>query len=251
MTLETLHLSCILQSRLLDIPCLTETWLVETLSDNTYLTAACSVIASVERIANQHGCVAVLGKNGFQAIKVEGYECSFLLRHITRKVWSCSTLSPPITSEYRIPEELVFNCLSSFSELFCRQHIDRVLFMGDFNLPDEDWANFPAIDAETLTSTMDFSTTNSFTQLFTEPTHKDGNVFDLIFSNFNDYEFLCIEKHLSFSDHYSVSPSLPRTKLALSVNTDCRPFSLIASDIQALDLELSKSLFSFDLLQFS
>ena len=123
--------------------------------------------------------------------------------------------------------------------------------MTDFNLPDEDCANFPAIDAETLTSTMNFVPTNSFTQLVTEPTHKDGNVLDLIFSNFNDSEILCMGKHLFFSDHYGVSLILARTMLALANNTDCRPFSLIASDIQALDMELSRSLFSFDLLQLS
>ena len=86
-----------------------------------------------------------------------------------------------------------------------RQNIGLVLFMGDFNLPDEDWANSPAINGESLTDITSFSITNSFTQLVTEPTHKDGNVSDLIFSNFNDPEILCIEKHLSFSDHYSVS----------------------------------------------
>ena len=36
----------------------------------------------------------------------------------------------------------------------------------------------------------------NFTQLVTQPTHKGGNVLNLIFSNFNDSDILCIEKHL-------------------------------------------------------
>ena len=103
----------------------------------------------------------------------------------------------------------------------------------------------------TFTDTTNFLITNSFTQFVTEPTHKDRNVLDLVFTNFDDLETFCIEKHLSFSDHYSASLGLPRIKLTLAIEADCRPFSLIASDIQTIGLELSKSFFSFDLLQFS
>ena len=47
-------------------------------------------------------------------------------------------------------------------KLLRRQYIDRVLFLGDFTLPDEDWANFLAIDAETLTSILNFFLNQQF-----------------------------------------------------------------------------------------
>ena len=66
------------------------------------------------------------------------------------------------TREYRIHDELVFNCLSSFWELLRRKNTDKVLFMSVFNLPDEDWANIPDLEAETLTSTMSFFNNQQF-----------------------------------------------------------------------------------------
>ena len=245
-----LHLTCFLQSRLSDILCLNETWWDETLSDNTYLTASYSIIARDERNANQHGGVAALAKTGIQAIKEKGYECSFCCCISLEKYG----LVYSITLQLQLNNVYLMNLYLTAYLRWGNSFADNILtdfFMGNFNVPDEDWANLLAIDAETPASTMNFLTTNSFTQLVTEPTHKDGNVLDLILSNFNDSDIFCIEKHLSFSDHFSVSLRLPWTNLALAINTGCRPFSLIASDIQALGLELSKSLFSFDLLQLS
>ena len=42
--------------------------------------------------------------------------------------------------------------------------------MDDLNLPVEDWAFFPTINAETLTHTTNFSKFKTFTQLVTVAT---------------------------------------------------------------------------------
>ena len=66
--------------------------------------------------------------------------------------------------------------------------IGKVIIMGDFNLPNEDWAHLPAIRTETFCETEKFLTSKIFTQLITEPTHKDGNVLDLVFTNYDEAE---------------------------------------------------------------
>ena len=106
---KRLHLSCILQSKLPDILCVNETWWDETLPDNTYLTAAYSVIARAERNANQHGGVAILAKTIIQPIKVEGYERSFCCCNSVEKYGLDVFYISPITSEYCIPDELILN----------------------------------------------------------------------------------------------------------------------------------------------
>ena len=73
-----------------------------------------TVFIYTERKANQHGGVAVLSKKGIQAIKVEGYECSFCCCISLENHGLVVLYDPPITWEYRIPDELVFYCLSLF-----------------------------------------------------------------------------------------------------------------------------------------
>ena len=199
-------------------------------------------MARVHRIANEHGGVAILGKKGIPATKVGEYWCSFCCCTSLETYGLVILYDPPNTNEDRTPDEIVFSCLSSFWAVLRIQIIDQVWFLGNFNLPDENWAHFPVINPRTCTDTTIISIPNSLTQLVTEPTHKDGNVLDFIFSNFDDPEILCIEKHLAFPDHIIISLGLSGNRLTSAINTDCCFFSLIGSDIQTLNFKFSKSL---------
>ena len=101
---------------------------------------------------------------------------------------------------------------------------------------------------KTCSETWNILTTNILPQPITEPTHKDGNVLDLIFTNYDEPEILCNEKHLFFPDHFTVCLDVPRYSPTLSLDFDFRPYSLLLSDTQLIDIELSLSFFSFDLL---
>ena len=123
--------------------------------------------------------------------------------------------------------------------------------MGDFNLPNEDWAQFPAISTEYFCETEKFLTAKNFTQLVKEPTHKDGNVLDLVFTNYDEPEVLDIEKHPTFSDHFSISVGIPKNSGTMYTQTDLKQYSLAATDLNSIDLTLAQSLFSFELDQNS
>ena len=74
---------------------------------------------------------------------------------------------------------------------------------------------------------------------------------DLIFTELDGPETLCIEKHLVFLDPLSISLGISRYSSKLSFGSDFRPYILSTSDIQSIDIEISTSLFSFDLLKVS
>ena len=119
--------------------------------------------------------------------------------------------------------------------------------MGDFNLPNKDWAQFPAISTEYFCETEKLLTAKNFTQLIKEPTHKDGNVLDLVFKNYDEPEVLDIEKHPTFSDHFSISVGIPKNSETMYTQTDLKQYSLAATDLNSIDLTLAQSLFSFEL----
>ena len=123
--------------------------------------------------------------------------------------------------------------------------------MGNYNLPDEDSAHFSAISGQTYSESSNFLTADNFSQLVTEPIDKDGKVLNLSVTKYDNPEILCIEKHLVFSDHFSISLGIPISFSSLSNEYDFKSYSLSVSDIQSIDIELSTSLFSFHLLQVS
>ena len=92
---------------------------------------------------------------------------------------------------------LYFAAYPCSGALLRRQIFDKVLLMVDFNVLDGDWVTFPALNAESPADTTSSLISNRFTELFTEPTHQDGNVLDLILSNFNDPGIPFVEKHLT------------------------------------------------------
>ena len=116
-----------------------------------------------------------------------------------------------------------------------------MLFLGDLNLPDEYCAHLPAISVNTFSETWESLTTNNFTKLLTEVKHED--VLELICSNYDDPEILCIEMHPFFQPFQYFS--------TLFIDSDCRPYSLSAIDIQTLDIQISASVHYFDPQQSS
>ena len=77
--------------------------------------------------------------------------------------------------------------------------------MGDFNLPNKDWAQGPTISTATFCETERFLTAKNFTQLITEPTHIDCKVLDLVFTNYDGTDVLYIQFCVIISAYLWVS----------------------------------------------
>ena len=115
--------------------CLTETWWDETLAELTYLTVAFLIIMRAEREVNQHGWVAMKAKKLDHSNQKKGYECFFAVVYL----WINVVLLYSISFQLRVK---ILNRMNlfltaypcsgfSFANIF-----DKILFMGDVNLPD-------------------------------------------------------------------------------------------------------------------
>ena len=224
--------------------CLTESSWDESPSDKTFLTAAYSVIAKAVREINLHGGVAIMAKkNWLHKKNASTIHFAVVYRLIPMELLFYTILQTLVSIVYNV----VSNCLSSAYNVLSNASIDKVLIMGDFNLQNEDWAQFPAISTEYFCETEKFLTSKIFTQLIKEPTHKDGNVLDLVFTNYDEPEVLDSEKHPTFSDHFSISAGIPKNSETMYTQTDLKQYSLAATDLNSIDL----TLFSFELDQNS
>ena len=78
-----------------------------------------------------------------------------------------------------------------------------IIVLGDFNLPDVNWFSYTGT-SPVSTSLCNCITTLNFIQFVTEPTHKQGNILDLILSN----SPMCISgittDKSDWSDHFLV-----------------------------------------------
>ena len=88
------------------------------------------------RETNQLGGVAVMARKELVASKIECLENTFCCG-ISIDTYGIIVLhNPPNRSEYRVPDDVISNCLSSAYNDFSSASVDKVLIMGDFNLPN-------------------------------------------------------------------------------------------------------------------
>ena len=113
---------------------------------------------------------------------------------------------------------------------------------GDFNLPNETWETHSAKNAETdvFLSQM---IAKEFDQLRQEPTHRKGNILDLVFANYEDVH-MKTPLPTNFSDHLAVqfllSISTELQKTMGQINQQCLPFQ---SDLPLAEL-IEQNIFS-------
>lgn len=90
----------------------------------------------------------------------------------------------------------------------------NVLIMGDFNLPDINWDSLSGSSVNSK-NFCDFIFNFNLTQLIAHPTHRKGNILDLVISNTPEVvDNLLINKHPSLdTDHFMISFDLKRGHL--------------------------------------
>ena len=119
---------------------------------------------------------------------------------------------------------------------------------GDFNLLNVTRETYSANDAETdvfLSQVI----ANEFDQLIREPTHKKGNILDLVFAN---YENVHMKPPLSttFSDHLAVefllSVSTEPRKNMRRINELCLPFQSYLPLAEIIEQNIFSVIFALD-----
>ena len=124
-----------------------------------------------------------------------------------------------ICAIYRQPDDSTHNHRSGVTELTqalqeisntidSLQGIPNIILCGDFNLPKATWCsteNVLSTPPNSLAHALnEFQNKHFLTQMVTKPTHKAGNILDLVFTNNQQLinEIHCIPTQ--FSDHYLV-----------------------------------------------
>ena len=116
---------------------------------------------------------------------------------------------PPCSS---ICHQTIRNVCSTI-ESFLQPTVPTIL-LGDFNLPKIDWENMSAVGVSTSSNEfLKFCLKHGLNQLVTSPTHKDGNILDLILCN-TTANSIIISSQVdcpisSTCDHNTLSFSLP------------------------------------------
>ena len=164
--------------------------------------------------------------------------------------WSSSELLPPRGSKYFKTASFAENCIldlyNNFKETDASSQESKFVVMGDFNLPNVNW------ESNTTAISVDQSLLDSMTQellleqIIRSPTHKRGNILDLVFVSQPDafgYEVL----PASFSDHYPLIISydyLPCYVAPFSSEFSASGFNqnMLESKIDLIDFEAVSSL---------
>ena len=87
---------------------------------------------------------------------------------------------------------------------------ENLILLGDFNFPDANW-NTMTGNTSSSTNFWDLIFELNLEQLITEPTHKGGNILDVILTNYDCIDNILVSTTLPYglsSDHYLINFSL-------------------------------------------
>ena len=111
--------------------------------------------------------------------------------------------------------DLLEDVISYLSNLFCTYSNHDIVLVGDFNLPDINWNTLSAT-SHTSEQFCDFVFNHNLSQFVDKPTHRRGNILDLVLTN-TETRFLKVsvfqEQHLLLSDYFIISFQLTKGHL--------------------------------------
>ena len=169
----------------LDLFFLTEIWLNSNVIDSNFCPLGYNIIRN-DRIGRGGG-VAVIFKNFLKLIEVktnfvssDGFEflCFDLILKGLRLRFLCVYIPPNSSKSLAV----VSNMIDLIRNLIPKKYPFYIL--GDFNLPNIDW-NIPSTTYNDCHKCfIKFCSDNLLTQLIDSPTHKNGNILDLLLCNY-------------------------------------------------------------------
>ncbi len=229
---KILFIQSYILSKLLDIICITETWLTNEHFDSEILPIDFCIYRR-DRESRGGGILIGVKKSIPSRLYSIGCNAEFLAIEISTKptVLLCCVYVPPNS-----PNDYYTNIISSLRSLSTSNHI---IILGDFNTPDINWnslsgSTFFSNELCELTFDMNLS------QLITTPTHKHGNILDLVFTNLpGQTQNLQVDNSTLFSDHFFITFDL-KLNLPSSKSNKAKPlFNYSKTNLDILAFKLS------------
>ena len=162
-----------------DIIGLTETWLNENIFDNEILPSNYTLFRKDRPSRGAGVLIAVNNKFPCQPItSPENLETMCIKLMLPNPITLCVNYVPP--SSTAVYYDNLFNFF-----LHLHQVSDKMIILGDFNLPDIDW---DVLSGHSPVSNQfcDLVFQTGLSQLIDRPTHIHGNILDLLLTNLED-----------------------------------------------------------------
>ena len=215
-----------------------------------------TVVARSDRNQGKHGGILLAAHDSFlqlfgiSSLKIGDFFVSGVFSNRFFQLGLVLVYLPPRGSKYFTTASIAENCIldlyNKFKQSDAASQELKFVVMGDFNLPNINWESI------TTLISVDQSLIDSMTQellleqIIRSPTHKRGNILDLVFvsqPDAFDYEVL----PASFSDHYPLIISydyLPCYVAPFSSEFSASSFNqnILESKIDLIDFEAASSL---------
>ena len=242
-----------------DLVCLVETWIDDSIPDSVvFCGMPYTVIARSDRNQGKHGGILIAAHDSFlelfrvTSLKIGDFFVSGVFSNCFLQLGLVLVYLPPRGSKCFTSASFAENCIldlySNFKQTDASSQETKFVVMGDFNLPNVNW------ESTTTAISVDQSLLDSMTQellleqIIRSPTHKRGNILDLVFvsqPDAFDYEVL----PASFLDHYPLIISydyLPCYVAPFSSEFSANGFNqnVLESKIDLIDFEAAPSLLS-------
>ena len=202
----------------IDLFFLTETWLTNKVNDATVCPFNYNIYRSDR--SSRGGGVAILFKNSLKVIKVKNdsistsninfeYLCvDVILKKI--KLRFCCVYLPPLSARCALTVQNVIKMIKMVFPKECSFYV-----LGDFNMPNIDW-RIPSTDFNKPHECfLDFCTDNFLTQIIENPTHKNGNILDLIICN-----HFGLDRIISHSTNFPLTNTCDHNLLSLKIKIE-------------------------------
>ena len=114
--------------------------------------------------------------------------------------------NPPRNSSYCLEPNVITGCIDHFVSiargLILSDAPMKLVIVGDFNLPDVNWETYPG-SSEYSQTIVNYLDSHNLIQNVMEPTHRSGNILDLVFAA--DDTAVTVANVNLISDHYPIT----------------------------------------------
>ena len=202
----------------IDLFFLTETWLTNKVNDATVCPFNYNIYRSDR--SSRGGGVAILFKNSLKVIKVKNDSIStsninfeYLCVDVIfkkMKLRFCCVYLPPLSARCALTVQNVIKMIKMVFPKECSFYV-----LGDFNMPNIDW-RIPSTDFNKPHECfLNFCTDNFLTQVIENPTHKNGNILDLIICN-----HFGLDRIISHSTNFPLTNTCDHNLLSLKIKIE-------------------------------
>ena len=180
-------------------------------------------------------------RNGFPASRKANYECRC---HEVLVLKVCGKHSNfYLFSIYRNPNanDAIFDCL--LNSMASIQENDRkaaFLFVGDFNAHHKEWLNSVSDTDCHGRRALDFSTESGCEQLIQRPTHKLGNILDLIFTDVRGVVSSKVGTPIGTSDHTFISALIKTEQAVPEISSSRKVYLKSRANWRGIESDLSR-----------